>query len=424
MKIKYLLIISILILVIIVGLFFICYLIEEKNSILHKNEDLVKKIHSISLENNEKEIDYLILASKYGDIELIEYFLNKKIDINIKNKAGISMLWSALSNGQMDMVRFLMQNNANALLDNDKPLIFEALFYEDEELANFFIEIGVDVNIKKEDGQTALHEASWRGWIKIAEKLIDKGADINAIIESDFYKGYTPIKFAIEYDHIDMVKLLISKGFDKYYKDIDGKNLLHCASEYGNTEICNYLIESDINVNDVDYIGGTPLFYSEVYGMKESSDLLIKKGAKLFIDGININFKHKTTLIHIASDIGNTNLIEQLIKKGADVNSTNEYGFTPLHFAVINNDINIAELLIKSGADANIFDNEGKTPMRYALLSQFDIILSLIKENDNILQKSTQSRPYQIINLLKHSKNYHFNIFKYAFLYLKKILHY
>lgn len=38
---------------------------------------------------------------------------------------------------------------------------------------------GADVNLKNNGGRTALHYASSKGWLKIAETLISHGAKIN-----------------------------------------------------------------------------------------------------------------------------------------------------------------------------------------------------------------------------------------------------
>lgn len=39
---------------------------------------------------------------------------------------------------------------------------------------------GADVNLKNDGGRTALHYASSKGWLKIAETLISHGAKINS----------------------------------------------------------------------------------------------------------------------------------------------------------------------------------------------------------------------------------------------------
>jgi ankyrin repeat protein len=58
--------------------------------------------------------------------------------------------------------------------------------------------------------------------------------------------------------------------------------------------------------------------------------------------------------------------VQDLIKRGADVNSKNNYGQTPLHRALGNNAIEIAKLLIDAGADVEAKNNYGLTPLHLA----------------------------------------------------------
>ena len=51
-----------------------------------------------------------------------------------------------------------------------------------------------------------------------------------------------------------------------------------------------------------------------------------------------------------------------LIKEGADVNTQNAVGNTPLHYAIAYNMGSICEILIESGADETIKNNRRLIP--------------------------------------------------------------
>lgn len=55
---------------------------------------------------------------------------------------------------------------------------------------------------------------------------------------------------------------------------------------------------------------------------------------------------------------------------GVDVNWTDSEGRTALHMAVDRNNLEIVEFLIKHGANLNIQDHEGSTPLHYAALCE------------------------------------------------------
>ncbi len=73
-----------------------------------------------------------------------------------------------------------------------------------------------------------------------------------------------------------------------------------------------------------------------------------------------------STPLHCAVWKGHQQVVEALLKAGADVNAHNEndhWGTTPLHAAAHANQAAIAQLLIDHGADMNAKDREGRTPM-------------------------------------------------------------
>lgn len=64
--------------------------------------------------------------------------------------------------------------------------------------------------------------------------------------------------------------------------------------------------------------------------------------------------------------------------------------WTALNFAVKNNDIGTVELLLDAGANIETQDNLGNTPLMYAGLFGYEIILGyLIKRGANVNHKNT-----------------------------------
>jgi len=83
----------------------------------------------------------------------------------------------------------------------------------------------------------------------------------------------------------------------------------------------------------------------------------------------NKNELNKQLLRYVSSS-GNeflkTLYINNVLTKGADVNTADEYGVTPLHYATQRGNINIVKLLIAQGAHLDAKDNAGRTPLHYA----------------------------------------------------------
>jgi ankyrin repeat protein/spore coat protein CotH len=77
---------------------------------------------------------------------------------------------------------------------------------------------------------------------------------------------------------------------------------------------------------------------------------------ELFVIGADAELRSATAY-------GDTKAVEKLLAKGADTNSKDEYGGTPLHGAAFFGQAEVAELLIQKGADINAKNNDGATPM-------------------------------------------------------------
>ena len=66
---------------------------------------------------------------------------------------------------------------------------------------------------------TPLMWASEEGHLDVVQALLTKGADVNA---KTFENGMTPLMWASEEGHLDVVQVLITKGADVNAKEIEG----------------------------------------------------------------------------------------------------------------------------------------------------------------------------------------------------------
>lgn len=87
------------------------------------------------------------------------------------------------------------------------------------------------------------------------------------------------------------------------------------------------------------------------------------------------------TLLHRATLVGNTVLILELLKMGAEVNVRDCTGKTPLHVAAASGNPEIIDLLIANGADCSLVNNEGYRPVDMLLLDKESLRSHFVNKN-------------------------------------------
>lgn len=130
---------------------------------------------------------------------------------------------------------------------------------------------GSDINLKDEDGRTALMYASFNGHSGIMQNLISKGAIVN---QSDNY-GRTALMFASSGPYPEAVRLLLKNQADPNLVDKEEHftALMYAAAE-GQTEIVKILLtfKADPRLKDID--GDNALTFARNNGHNEIVTLL------------------------------------------------------------------------------------------------------------------------------------------------------
>jgi len=116
--------------------------------------------------------------------------------------------------------------------------------------ANFIIALNQGDNstnwYRSDDGGTACHWAAYRGFINIVEMILDRGFDIH---DKNYYGG-TVLHFASLGGHINMMEMLLERGVDINSKTNDGGTALHTAAQFGRMNAAELLLQRGIDIDD------------------------------------------------------------------------------------------------------------------------------------------------------------------------------
>ncbi|KAF5288040.1 hypothetical protein FQA39_LY15536 [Lamprigera yunnana] len=170
--------------------------------------------------------------------------------------------------------------------------------------------------------------------------------------------------------------------------DKESRTSLHAASEKGHTDLAEFLLTHEGDMEARDNQGNTPLHVAAQHQQTNLIELLLDYGADPDVE----NAKGFTPL-HIACSLGSRGILESLLQHGALLNMQNKMGNTPLHLACQANITDVVELLITKGADLNSLNSRLQTPIHIATeLGHVDICKLLLSAGANIEQREQGGR--------------------------------
>jgi ankyrin repeat protein len=185
------------------------------------------------------------------------------------------------------------------------------------------------------------------GNISELSNYLKRAVDLNSDIKLESFLYYAIDN--CENDYFNTIEFLINNGADinsHHTKLLETPLHRLCARIKPQIDVITMLLEKGAEVNAINISGKTPIFYCSFNYSVELLNLLVKHGAD-----INIKNKYNNTLLHDdyinCYDEHFEEFLKALLNLGFDINSKNSYGLTPLNFC---ENKKIKDILIKYGA--------------------------------------------------------------------------
>ena len=220
------------------------------------------------------------------------------------------------------------------------------------------------------------------GDFETIKKLIEsKSLDVNYNLEINEYSKSTPLIQAIEYKQTDIINYLLENNADvNLASELTGFTPL--MASLNNIAIAELLIEKGADIEAKDDDGINALVYASTYNNEEMVKFLLEKGAdaNTVCEIENEHIDISPTPLMNAAYRGNTNIINMLLENGADINYTTDYGMTALMMAASFNQFEAAKVLLENNADTSITDEDGYTALDLAKSEDYKDIVELLEK--------------------------------------------
>ena len=318
-----------------------------------------------------------------GSVKKIEEALNFGADINepaLMQKVRITPLSAAAMYENKKAMKFLIANGADYI-----SLLFSAVIYDKQQLAEILIDCGADINAKDIHDHTALLCAVNENKIDVVKWLIELGADVNVKMSAGYnVLTYAALMFISNEFEIDpeIINILI-----KYGSDCSDALLLAVREQ--NIALLKICLENGADVNKKNSLGQSPL-YMAMFDLNEKTNISIIKF--LVMCGANTNeiFRFDdgavTNPLNISVSMNRPDVAEILLEYGANPNFQDKKGRTSIVYSVLTGN-EILRVILSHGANPNLRDVEGRTALMLAVIdgeSEEGVIESLIEYGADI----------------------------------------
>ncbi|XP_071953816.1 uncharacterized protein [Antedon mediterranea] len=327
-----------------------------------------EKMLEHSLEKDQQKTDTIFDACKGGDGNLsrLEKMISDKVDVNQKKENGDTPLGIAVCSGDLYTM-------------------------------NALINAGADVELSDNQLMTPLMLAAQLGFDSKLGFLLKNGANPMAIDKS----GQTALHKTVRNKTTKCASVLIDHWSELVHaEDRMDQTALHFAAGEGNNELIDLLIGHGAKIGLVDRLGRAPLHWAILQGMDESAKKIGEQGEPEALDRQD---KLGMCPIHYALQQSNDSISTNLIKQGCDVdaldvrgqsglayassngrtdmcglildnsknkNSVDSKGWTALHHAARKNHANICHFLLEHGLDGGVKNDEGHTALVVAVINE------------------------------------------------------
>lgn len=315
----------------------------------------------------------LMKAVKYPD--MVKLFLEKGALIDLQDDwlkyDGMPALYGGCTPLMLSVEKYT--ESAKILIDKGAKLDIQGrngqnalmLAVSNTESAKILIDKGAKLDLQTKGGETALMMAAGK-YTDVVKLLIDKGANI-ALRQSTYKVSPNALDYAAKAGNIDAAKLILARAVTLGIKEEIIYSALHWAVISNQVEMAKYLLDEGAKIEGTDELGGyTPLMETS---MLEMVQLLVKRGANVNAKNkMNYTPLHKAVFNFMGADPNEKNcekILNLLLEKGANIDAQDGNGITPLMGAV--QKTTPAKILIAKGAKTNLQNNNGETALMYAV---------------------------------------------------------
>ncbi|XP_023317606.1 uncharacterized protein LOC111694286 [Trichogramma pretiosum] len=322
----------------------------------------------------------LALSLKTKHMNVFEILLINGADPHRTDNAGFNILHYVCENEKYDilltffdiMERQKREIHINARTKDGRTALMLSVIRQDKEMVNFLLKKKSLIHIKNNEGETILHIISKTSEdndeiLKCIMNVMEM--PVNFINEPDRHSN-TALHLACMLDCLIITKLLLSLGADPSLRNNEEHTIVHIISLHSpdDTELLQLVLSENqykksLKIDTRDKVGNRPIHLALKTEQRGIAMILVAKGAD--VNSVNKDGSSPLHMICQAKNYNDEEDEETLVdfffqlcsryQKQIDVNAIDESGRTSLHWAIENLMPRTVETLRRHDAKLKVF---------------------------------------------------------------------
>ncbi len=374
----------------------------------------------------EKQSGPIHSAACFGDTDAINWLAGLGADLAQATAEGYAPLHFAAFYSNGDNVRLLLESGQPADMpgpDGWTPLLMSAE-KGNEEICRLLLDHGADPLRQNTNGHNLLHLASSWGRLPLVALFLERiaGPEQAAPFLNDSFgfaawEGHVPVlrhlwEYAVQHgieldkdgailsaceaERVEAVRLLLDLGADPLAEDDAGDSPWTLAIKKGNAAIIQLLLRHTAEDGLPEDLAGRLLHLAVKHSHTPVAEVLLqqlsrwqgKEAQQEQAEQLNTFDNAGKTLLMLALNAGATDMLDLLLRYGANPNISGPYQDPPLRQAVEKCNEPGVRLLLAAGAEANHADREGESPLHVACKHDKPAIVSALLEASASLEQA------------------------------------
>ncbi|WP_231970011.1 ankyrin repeat domain-containing protein [Polynucleobacter necessarius] len=185
--------------------------------------------NSLTFAQTDEQITDFAKAAKFNDISTVKSLISKGVNPNATDSKGEPMLNLAIKDKSGDVINYLIANKSVDVdisnTNGETPLMIASIEGNLPAVKALVQQRNAQVD---HIGWTALHYASAKGHLDVAQYLLLNGASVDSLSPGNT----TPLMMAVQSGNEALVKLLLDKGADLQIRNAVGLSAIDIAVIY------------------------------------------------------------------------------------------------------------------------------------------------------------------------------------------------